>query len=131
MRLSRWGSQVPVSSGGLAAPHGRPREAIQRLPVAENSAQGWGDSGTTCWLLAPISVRWYLTAFSHSSGDPAMRMLPVPCTPMALRFFDPMTAPPPAECETELMMTDIGTRFSPAGPMQATAASGPMSRLIA
>ncbi len=55
-----------------------------------------------------------------------MRRLPVPRTPIAFRFLDPITEPiPPAECETEFITTDIGTRFSPACPMAATTASEP------
>ena len=115
---------------GLAAPHRRPLDATQRVPGLENSDQGCGESGTTCWLLAPSRERWYLMVFSHSSLLSAIRMLPVPRTPTAFRFLAPRVAPPPAECDTELMTTDIGTRFSPAWPMHATAASGPISWLI-
>ena len=73
-----------------------------------------------------------MISFSHSSLSPAIRTLPVPCTPMALRFLAPITEPiPPAEWETEHITTDMGTRFSPAWPMAATTASGPMIWLIA
>ena len=45
---------------------------------------------------------------------------------MALRFLDPITEPiPPAEWETELITTDMGTRFSPAWPMAATTRRDP------
>ena len=48
-------------------------------------------------------------AFSHSSRFPAMLTLPLPRTATAFRFLAPRVAPPPAECDTELMTTDIGT----------------------
>ncbi len=64
----------------------------------------------------------------------------VPLTAMALRFFDPMTAPPPSlpqarpypGLSASLMMQAILTSFSPAGPMQATFIPGfPISFLMA
>ncbi len=68
-----------------------------------------------------------MISFSHSPLSPAIRTLPVPTMPMALRFLEPITEPiPPAEWETAFMTFDMGTRFSPAGPMAATTASGPM-----
>ena len=46
---------------------------------------------------------------------------------MALRFFEPITAPTPdrpAARPMSLITQAKRTRFSPAGPMQATLASG-------
>ena len=56
----------------------------------------------------------------------AMGTPPVPRTAMALRFFEPMTAPTPdrpaARCRS-LTMAAKRTRFSPAGPIQVTTVS--------
>ena len=55
-----------------------------------------------------------------------------PLTTMALRFLLPMTAPSPhlaAAPPCSLMMDAIRTRFSPAGPIQATETSRPWSAI--
>ena len=58
----------------------------------------------------------------------------MPLTAIALRFFDPITAPGPvrAACRPpSFVMLAKRTRFSPAGPMQATRVRCPSCCLIA
>ena len=54
---------------------------------------------------------------------------PVPRTTTAFTFLLPSSAPMPAPplLPKEVMMLLMGTRFSPAGPMEAMSNSGPFS----
>ncbi len=67
-----------------------------------------------------------LTAARNLSLSPILTPF-VPLTTIALRFFDPMTAPTPlrpAALWSSFIMLAKRTLFSPAGPMHATLASG-------
>ena len=76
--------------------------------------------------LSCMSARIRQTAFMNAAGS-ATRTPPVPRTAMALRFFEPMTAPTPlrpaARC-LSFMMQAKRTSFSPPGPMHATRKPG-------
>src|SRR5665647_267859 len=93
------GSQVPVSTGGFAAPQNWPFLAYQRA-LETYSDHGWGLFGTTAWLLEPMRAMALSIRERHAFLSAAILTVPVPTMPMALRFLEPMTPPwPPAECE--------------------------------
>ncbi|MGD0795102.1 MAG: hypothetical protein ABR958_05890 [Dehalococcoidales bacterium] len=74
-------------------------------------------------ILYKWSVSWLNPAGSAAFG------LSVPATTMALRFFDPITAPRPLapEAPSSASMVANATRFSAAGPMVSTLVSFPNS----
>jgi hypothetical protein len=106
---------------------GRPPKAcvmsiVEAVPRSVNDMR----PGLSC-----MSSRIFQTAFMKAAGS-ATRTPPVPRTAMALRFFEPITAPTPlrpaARC-LSFMMQAKRTSFSPPGPMQATRRPGiPSSR---
>src|SRR5690554_262001 len=96
MLLVSSGWQMPVSTGGLAAPQYKPFLAHQRLEEPVQGDQGCGKRGTTAWLLEPTSDRAYSSSFLHSSLPQARGMGRVPLTPMAFKFLEPITPPSPS-----------------------------------
>ena len=75
-----------------------------------------------------MNLRASLQSLMNSAGL-AMLMSLVPRTAIALRFLSPMTAPQPRRLQLErpCSMEAKKTRFSPARPMEATAAVGSSS----